>query len=362
MEYTDYFSDRDPGQLTLFEGQLTYTCNIRCAYCFNPHHKRGDELSTDEWKRVIQQAAHLGAKAAVFNGGEPLGRKDCIEIIHAAHETGMQTAISTNGLLLTNEILRSLASSLNVLQISIHPWRYLDNLRSGIDEFSTYIKKFKEYGGRSAVFNIVLFKGGLLPKLEELLHLIVDTTGTALDSIGIQAANPYGHGFLNPDSIPSMAECEAAHQIIVQCQQDLPIRIQDSVSQYFIVKPNVWGAWGCIVSPSGDVYPMIEGADSLAYLFREMQFDNIRARSLQDIWEHSAILNMYRGTSWLQQPCTTCRYKEECRGGSRMNAFVLTGDMKRADPFCNVSPDHKLINRFYRHGELTVLNAGGARP
>jgi pyrroloquinoline quinone biosynthesis protein E len=303
----------------------------------------------------------MGAKAAVFNGGEPLGRKDCVEIIAVAYKTGMQTAISTNGLLLTDETLRALASVLNVLQISIHPWRYLDDPRNGIDEFSKHVKKFKEYGGRSAVFNIVLFKGGLVAKLKDLLYLIADMTGDSLDSIGIQAANPYGHGFLNPDSIPSIDECEEVRNIIAQCQQELPIRIQDSVSNYFTVKPNVWGRWGCIVNPCGDVYPMIEGADSLAYLFKEIQFDNVRNQSLQDIWEHSTVLNMYRGTAWLQEPCVSCRYRDSCCGGSRMNAFVLTGDMHRADPFCNVSPDHGLIDRFYRLGELAVLNAGQTR-
>lgn len=358
MEYSDYFSNTDPEQLTLFEGQLTYTCNIRCAYCFNPHHQRGNELSTDEWKRVIQEASAMGAQAAVFNGGEPLGRKDCVEIIKAAHATGMQTAISTNGLLLTDESIRELAPVLNVLQISIHPWRYIDDLRGGLTEFVKHAKAFKQYGGRSVVFNTVLYKGGLVPKLAELFQTISDMAADTLDAVGIQAANPYGHGFLNPDSIPSMEECEAAHEILARCQQTLPLRIQDSVSHYFTVKPNAWGTWGCIVNPSGDVYPMIEGSDSLAAIHKKITFDNVREKSLQEIWEHSPVLTMYRGTSWLPEPCVSCRHKQQCRGGSRMNAYVLTGDMHRADPFCNLSPDHALIDRFYRRGELTVLSAG----
>jgi len=359
IDYDDIFVGTDRLQLTLLECQLTYTCNIRCAYCFNPHHRRGNELTTAEWKDTIDQASALGATAAIFNGGEPLARRDCVEVIGHAYDAGLQTAISTNGLLLDRETLRDFVRILDVLQISIHPWRYEDDLRGGVREFVDHVRAFKELGGRKAVFNVVLYRGGLISKLDELLEIVAAELGSDLDSIGIAPANPYGHGYLSPSSIPSLEECERAGQIIERFRANWTIRVNDAVSHYFSVKQNNWGSYGVIVNPDGYVYPTIEGADSLAYLFKEVGFDNLREKSLADIWLDSNVLNMFRGTEWHQEPCVSCPVRKECRGGSRLNAYVLTGDMTRADPFCVLSPDHEKVMRFYRDNDLTVIGAHG---
>lgn len=354
MEYRSFFSKSDINQLALLECQLTYTCNIRCQYCFNPHHQRGRELTLEEWTRVFQDARSLGARACVFNGGEPLLDEDCVELIKRAHSTGMQTAISTNGMLLTPDKLLALVPHLSVLQISVHPWRYIDNIRPGLQEFVDSVAAFKRYGGSSAVFNVVLYKG-LSKKLDELLRTIADLGAGYLDMVGIQVASPFGQGYLNPDSIPSLAECEAAAEIIKNCQRDLSLRIDDKVSNYFSVGPNTWGSYGVIVNPEGYVYPLIEGADTLAFIFKEFTFDNLRERPLADIWRNSEVLNKFRGLDWHRAPCLDCHIQEQCRGGNRLRAFVLTKDMYVADPFCNLSPDHERIMQVYRDRNSPVL-------
>src|SRR6266481_1328584 len=86
--------------------EITYRCPLRCPYCSNPtdyckatasvadpeagkrsacsttalrtaHAKANyGELSTEEWKRVIGEAAALGVLQIGFSGGEPLARRD----------------------------------------------------------------------------------------------------------------------------------------------------------------------------------------------------------------------------------------------------------------------------------------------
>nr|WP_269808738.1 hypothetical protein [Enterovibrio nigricans] len=43
--------------------ELTYRCPLHCAYCSNPINlgDPDDELSTEEWKRVLEQGRELGA-------------------------------------------------------------------------------------------------------------------------------------------------------------------------------------------------------------------------------------------------------------------------------------------------------------
>ena len=48
--------------------ELTYACPLQCPYCSNPlalPGSRKDELSTEEWIRVMREARKLGADAVV---------------------------------------------------------------------------------------------------------------------------------------------------------------------------------------------------------------------------------------------------------------------------------------------------------
>ena len=55
--------------------ELTYRCPLKCSWCNNPlnfNDYTSQELSTEEWKRVLDEARQLGALQLGFTGGEPL--------------------------------------------------------------------------------------------------------------------------------------------------------------------------------------------------------------------------------------------------------------------------------------------------
>ena len=66
--------------------ELTYRCPLQCPYCSNPVEiaKYRDELSTDDWFRVLREARKMGATQLGLSGGEPLVRADLEEIIAEA--------------------------------------------------------------------------------------------------------------------------------------------------------------------------------------------------------------------------------------------------------------------------------------
>src|SRR3954469_1225374 len=79
--------------------ELTYRCPLHCPYCSNPtSYPAGEELTTDDWRRVLAEAAALGVLQVGFSGGEPLGRRDLAEIVAAARAAGMYTNLITSGL------------------------------------------------------------------------------------------------------------------------------------------------------------------------------------------------------------------------------------------------------------------------
>src|SRR5215510_7180149 len=56
--------------------ELTHRCPLQCPYCSNPLEleKVNTELTTEEWQRVMRQAAQLGILQVHLSGGEPTAR------------------------------------------------------------------------------------------------------------------------------------------------------------------------------------------------------------------------------------------------------------------------------------------------
>ncbi len=88
--------------LSFIDIATTYRCQCRCVHCSADGHKKAgrQEMETEEIKSIIEQAKRLGTLEVVFSGGEPLLRRDAIELVRFAHDIGMITRLNTNGLLL----------------------------------------------------------------------------------------------------------------------------------------------------------------------------------------------------------------------------------------------------------------------
>jgi pyrroloquinoline quinone biosynthesis protein E len=86
------------------------------------------------------------------------------------------------------------------------------------------------------------------------------------------------------------------------------------------------------------------GADQ-SWTLPGLAFDNVRDKSLGDIWRHGAAFNAFRGTDWMKEPCRSCERREIDFGGCRCQAFAIAGDAAATDPACHLSPDHSRRRR-----------------
>jgi GTP 3',8-cyclase len=104
---------------------VTSQCNLRCTYCMREEHaQQGNPacvLKKEEIGTIIEVLAGLGITKIRFTGGEPLLRRDIVELVsHAKNTPGIRiVTMTTNGLLL-DRYLQDLASAgLDALNISI---------------------------------------------------------------------------------------------------------------------------------------------------------------------------------------------------------------------------------------------------
>ncbi len=74
---------------------ITYRCNLNCSHCYTGGPQETEELSLDDWKRVLEKLWQIGIPQLVFTGGEPTLREDLVSLIAEADE--FVTGLVTNG-------------------------------------------------------------------------------------------------------------------------------------------------------------------------------------------------------------------------------------------------------------------------
>jgi len=94
-----------PAQAVL---ELTYRCNLHCVHCYVDIDET-DELTTVEWKDVIDQLKAAGTMYLLFTGGEIMLRPDLLDIAAYARRNGFMPGFLTNGTMLTPATCQAIA-------------------------------------------------------------------------------------------------------------------------------------------------------------------------------------------------------------------------------------------------------------
>ena len=114
--------------------ELSYQCPLHCPYCSNPLDIGGErycrELETEHWIRSFGEARRLGVLQLALTGGEPMLRRDLVELCAGARDAGLYSSLITAGTLFTRDRAQALkAAGLDHVQISIQSPDAEDNDR-----------------------------------------------------------------------------------------------------------------------------------------------------------------------------------------------------------------------------------------
>lgn len=327
--------------------ELTYRCPLHCPYCSNPvRAAEKGELDTEQWKRVIQEAAALGVLQIGFSGGEPLQRKDLEALVRVAREAGLYTNLITSGLGLTESRARRLAESgLDNIQLSFQAAEgeladRIAGIRNAHDQKLRVAELIQE-SGVALSLNVVLHRFNI----DRLCQIIDFAEGLGATRLELANAQYYGWAFQNRSLlIPTRGQVEVAAQVALAARRRLKgvMEVLYVLPDYFTGRPkpcmNGWGRRYLTVNPSGSVLPCPTAGE-----IPGLAFDNVRVRPLAWIWKASESFNRFRGTEWMPDPCRSCPQREVDFGGCRCQAALLTGDPANTDPACEFSPHHRLV-------------------
>lgn len=348
--------------------ELTYKCPLKCAFCSNPTNldDLDNELSTDEWKKVIRDAKNMGSMQIGFSGGEPTLRKDLEELVEEANNLGYYTNLITSGIGLTTKRLERLKKAgLRHIQLGMQSSEPMTtHSLSGVDCFDKKIKIAKEIKrlGFPMVLNVPISKINI-HLVPQIIELAADIGVEYLELANVQY---YNWALINREQLmPTQEELVTAEAQVIAARQ----RLGDKMTLFFVIpdyfegRPkacmNGWGSIHLTVAPDGTVLPC-----SQARSMQHLNFPNVRNQSLSWIWHQSNEFNLYRGDGWMKEPCRSCSEKTIDFGGCRCQAFLLTGDASNTDPACNKSAHHPLIieavekARNANNGALIAREAG----
>ena len=340
-------SSNGPSNPLWLLAELTYRCPLQCFYCSNPvdFARFREELSTDEWLRVLAEARELGAVQLGFSGGEPLVRRDLETLVAEGRRLGYYTNLITSGLGMDEARLGALREAgLDHIQLSFQAGEAeINDFIGGASSFEhkRALAKLIKQHGYAMVLNVVIHRHNI-DSIERIVEMADE-----LDADYLELANTQYEGWarLNrPHLMPTREQVERAEAQAHACQARLGHRLEILyvVPDYFEDRPKPcmsgWGKLFMLVSPDGAVLPC-HGARQLPGLV----FPTVREADLKWIWYDSPLFNRFRGQDWMKEPCRECPERFKDFGGCRCQAYLLTGDAVNADPVCSLSPHHEIV-------------------
>jgi radical SAM protein with 4Fe4S-binding SPASM domain len=295
---------------------LTYRCNNNCAHCYNARPRQHPELTTEQWKKLLDRVWALGIPHVVFTGGEPTLRPDLAELIAHAEKNGQITGINTNGRRLKDAAyLQSLVDAgLDHVQITLesHDAEIHDEMVRASGAWADTTA-----GVRNALATrlYVMTNTTLLrlnaPLLAQTLDFLAET---GVPTVGLNALIYSGRGLevdtgLRETELPQLLEL--AREGTQRRGQRL---IWYTPTQYCHFDPLQLelGVKGCTaalynmcVEPDGSVLPCQSYYTPLGNLLHD---------SWDSIWNHDLALTL-RERRGLPIDCQVCALLLECGGG-----------------------------------------------
>lgn len=321
--------------------EVTNRCNLRCLHCASDSGcARDNEMSLDEMCGVVNDLVALGCHEFTMLGGEFLMRPDWYEIACAVKESGMALNFITNGLLVTEEVRRRFKclapKTIGVSIDGANPASYLRE--RGVNGFETCRRLLFDLldDGCRQVNAITTFNARNLTDFDEFAHLFLDTPIVWQVQMAHKGGDRFPEGLLmNREQYKRFSE--KVTDWLYRFNGRLKLQVMDDFG-YFPLTPKLrflCQTWdGCPagrkvigIRANGDVLPCL----SLGGAFVE---DNLRRRTLTDIWHDSSSFSRFRNKSAsLTGRCARCPFGERCKAGCSAMAVSQTGCLTET-PFC----------------------------
>ncbi|MDL2316164.1 12,18-didecarboxysiroheme deacetylase, partial [Desulfovibrio sp. OttesenSCG-928-A18] len=344
---------------------MTRRCNLKCVHCYaHALEEEGqDDISTVQAKAMIDDLAAYGAPVMLFSGGEPLVRKDLVELAQHATSKGMRAVISTNGTLISKEKAAELKKvGLSYVGISLDGGEEIhDRFRKVPGCFKKALQGIENCQAEGLKvglrFTINKRNQSEVPKLFDLVrdlevpricfyHLVYSGRGSELIKEDLDHAETRAVLDLIMDRTRELFEAGKPKEVLtvdnhadgpylwMRMQREDPKRAEEVFELLQFNEGNSSGRGiGCI-SWDGQVH-----ADQF---WRNHSFGNVLERPFSKIWDDPDITLLHQlkdKKAHVKGRCARCRFLNICGGNFRARAEAWHGDIWAEDPACYLTDE-----------------------
>lgn len=308
--------------------ELTYACNERCIFCYNPEHAKIGDLS------VIDQLICSVAKSQIPHvyliGGEPslLPVKKLNEYIEllSAHSS---VTIVTNGL----RRLEGISNKLACFGIPLHGANAKTHefLNQTEGSFERTLDTIRYYVGKGHDVRCIPVLTGY--NFDQMYDIIGIAANLSMESIYVDRYEDGGVGSVHSSAYhlkPTNEQFHTAVGQIVRAKHDfksfggrvgfgtaIPYCLDERMITEAITSNCGVGTYFCAINPKGE-FRMCNQS--------QLVFGVLPDESIEAIWNKPA-LDIFRDLSWVREPCKSCELLLDCTGGCKVDANC-------SDKFC----------------------------
>jgi radical SAM protein with 4Fe4S-binding SPASM domain len=339
---------------------LTYRCNLACEHCYldaggtplvgTENFADRSELGTEECFRVIDEIASFAPECVtILTGGEPLLRRDILDIVRRAADRGLWVVVGTNGVKITENVAQRLAEAgakgLSLSLDALDPDRH-DRFRRVRGAWRNTVEGAAILNRTGLPFIVQTTAGehnaGELDAIADFAH-----ERLAAKVWNLYFLVPTGRGQFVSDMTPAQYDDVLASLYRIQRKYERRMLVNAKCAPHYIktvlekgdtdlrIRTYSDGAGGCPagthymgIRPNGDVTPC-------PYL--PVFAGSLRSAPLADLWNASDLFANVRRRSTLGGRCGACEMNGHC-GGCRARAYGMTGDLMAEDPLCTHTP------------------------
>ncbi len=342
---------------------LTYRCNLACEHCYldaggtplvdTENFADRSELGTEECFRVIDDISAFAPECVtILTGGEPLLRRDILEIVRRAAERGLWVVVGTNGVSITENLAKRLAEAgargLSLSLDALDPDRH-DRFRRVRGAWRNTVEGAEILNRTGLPFIVQTTVGSHnLGELDAIADFAHDRLAAKVWNLYFLV--PTGRGQFVSDITAAQYDEVLASLYQIQRKYDRRMLVNAKCAPHFIktvlenaaaetdpipTRTYSGGAGGCPagthymgIRPNGDVTPC-------PYL--PVFAGSLRSASLADLWTSSELFTGIRRRTSLGGRCGECEMNGHC-GGCRARAYGMSGDLMAEDPLCTHTP------------------------
>ena len=327
---------------------ITNACNLKCKHCFMLSGKKlENELTLEDWMKVLTSFKENGGEFVTFSGGEPLMFKNFPQIISHAHDLGLKSTVLSNGLLWSGKLIHDLALFIDEIQFSLDGVdEETNSMVRGSGHFEKVVDtivKFANAGVKTSVATTFTYDNlneNTQTRYKNLVDLIKEKTS------GKDVFFKLSKKLLPGRDVHFKAEENEKYSAIIK---DIEKHVDENAEyENFLAGHTAnlvainCGLGGISVSSDGNVY--------FCNRINEMEsFGNVTEKPMSFFMEKGKEIHLATSVENVI-PCKDCELRYICDGGCRIDDFDFAGKIQSsALPYhqisCNDEKKNKLKKR-----------------